>query len=45
MSYHHGCHLANQCRLEPNNYEVLLLVAGLASLLLVIAGLASYMAQ
>ena len=28
--------------MEPNDYEVLLIVAGLASLLLVIAGLASY---
>ncbi len=30
MSYDHGCHLANQFRLEPNDYEVLLVVAGLA---------------
>jgi hypothetical protein len=29
-SYNHGCHLANQFRLEPNDYEVLLVVAGLA---------------
>ena len=29
-SYGHGCHLANQFRLEPNDYEVLLVVAGLA---------------
>jgi len=28
-SYGHGCHLANQFRLEPNDYEVLLVVAGL----------------
>jgi hypothetical protein len=44
-SYHHGCHLASQCRLEPNDYEVLLVVAGLVSLLLVVAGLASYTVQ
>jgi hypothetical protein len=44
-SYHHGCHLASWCRLEPNDYEVLLVVAGLASLLLVIASLASYTAR
>jgi hypothetical protein len=44
-SYHHGCHLASRCRLEPNDYEVLLVVAGLASLLLVVAGLASYTAR
>jgi hypothetical protein len=44
-SYHHGCHLASRCRLEPNDYKVLLIVAGLASLLVVIAGLASYTAQ
>jgi hypothetical protein len=44
-SYHHGCHLASLCHLELNNYEVLLVIAGLASLLLVIAGLASYTAQ
>jgi hypothetical protein len=30
-SYDHGCHLASRFRLEPNNYEVLLVVAGLAS--------------
>jgi hypothetical protein len=30
-SYDHGCHLATQFRLEPNNYEMLLIVAGLAS--------------
>jgi hypothetical protein len=29
--YDHGCHLASRFRLEPNNYEVLLVVAGLAS--------------
>ena len=29
-SYSHGCHLANRFRLEPNDYEVLLVVAGLA---------------
>jgi hypothetical protein len=29
-SYNHGCHLANRFCLEPNNYEVLLVVAGLA---------------
>jgi hypothetical protein len=44
-SYHHGCHLASRCRLEPNDYEVLLVIAGLASLLLVVAGLASYTAR
>ncbi len=31
-SYNHGCHLASQFCLEPNDYEVLLLVvAGIAS--------------
>ena len=30
-SYDQGCHLANRFRLEPNDYEVLLVVAGLAS--------------
>jgi hypothetical protein len=30
-SYNHGCHLANRFRLESNDYEVLLVVAGLAS--------------
>jgi hypothetical protein len=45
MSYHHGCHLASQCRLEPNDYKVLLVVTRLASLLLVVAGLASYTVQ
>jgi hypothetical protein len=44
-SYHHGCHLASRCRFEPNDYKVLLVIAGLASLLLVVAGLASYTAQ
>jgi len=29
-SYGHGCHLANQFHLEPNDCEVLLVVAGLA---------------
>jgi hypothetical protein len=29
-SYNHGCHLANRFRLEPKDYEVLLLIAGLA---------------
>jgi hypothetical protein len=29
-SYNHGCHLANRFHLEPNDYEVLLIVAGLA---------------
>jgi hypothetical protein len=29
-SYNHGCHLANRFRLEPSDYEVLLVVAGLA---------------
>ena len=29
-SYNHGCHLANRFGLEPNDYEVLLIVAGLA---------------
>jgi hypothetical protein len=28
-SYDHGCHLATQFCLEPNNFEVLLIVAGL----------------
>jgi hypothetical protein len=28
-SYDHGCHLANRFRLEPNDYKVLLFVAGL----------------
>jgi hypothetical protein len=27
-SYDHGCHLASQFRLEPNDYKVLLVVAG-----------------
>ena len=30
-SYNHGCHLANRFRLEPNDYKVLLVMAGLAS--------------
>ncbi len=30
VSYNHGCHLANRFRLEPNDYDVLLVVAGLA---------------
>ncbi len=30
VSYDHGCHLASRFRLEPNDYEVLLVVAGLA---------------
>jgi hypothetical protein len=29
-SYNHDCHLASRFRLEPNDYEVLLVVAGLA---------------
>ena len=29
-SYDHGCHLASQFHLDPNDYEVLLVVAGLA---------------
>ena len=29
-SYNHGCHLVNRFRLEPNDHEVLLVVAGLA---------------
>jgi hypothetical protein len=29
-SYDHGCHLANRFRLEPNDYEVLLVVAGVS---------------
>ena len=28
--YDHGCHLSDRFRLEPNDYEVLLVVAGLA---------------
>ena len=31
MSYDHGCHLTNRFRLDPEEYEVLLIVAGLAS--------------
>jgi len=30
MSYDHGCHFASRFRLDPNDYEVLLFVAGLA---------------
>ncbi len=30
-SYDHGCHLASRIRLDPDEYEVLLTVAGLAS--------------
>jgi hypothetical protein len=30
-SYDHGCQLANRFRLEPEEYEVLLTIAGLAS--------------
>jgi hypothetical protein len=30
-SYDHSCHLASCFRLEPNDYKVLLVVAGLAS--------------
>jgi hypothetical protein len=30
-SYDHGCHLANRFRLDPEEYEALLIVAGLAS--------------
>jgi hypothetical protein len=29
-SYDHGCHLANRFRLDPGEYEALLIVAGLA---------------
>ncbi len=29
MSYSHGCHLANQFLLDPDEYEALLIVAGL----------------
>ena len=28
-SYDHGCHLANRFRLDPDEYEALLIVAGL----------------
>ena len=31
MSYDHDCHLDNRFRLEPNDYEVFFIVAGLAS--------------
>jgi hypothetical protein len=30
MSYDHGCHLTSRFRLDPNDYKVLLDVAGLA---------------
>ncbi len=30
-SYDHGCHLASRFHLESNDYEVLLVIAGLAS--------------
>jgi hypothetical protein len=30
-SYNHGCHLASCFRLDPAEYEALLIVAGLAS--------------
>jgi hypothetical protein len=30
-SYNHGCHLASRFRLDPDKYEALLIVAGLAS--------------
>ena len=30
-SYDHGCHLASRFRLDPEEYEALLIVAGLAS--------------
>jgi hypothetical protein len=29
-SYNHDCHLASRFRLEPNDYEVLFVIAGLA---------------
>jgi hypothetical protein len=29
-SYDHGCHLANRFRLDPDEYQALLIVAGLA---------------
>ena len=31
MSYDHGCHFANQFCLDPEDLEVLLIIAGLAS--------------
>ena len=31
MSYNHGCHLASRFYLDPDEYEVLLIVANLAS--------------
>jgi hypothetical protein len=30
-SYDHGCHIARQLRFNPEEYEALLIVAGLAS--------------
>jgi hypothetical protein len=27
----HGCHLANRFRVDPDNYEVILIIAGLVS--------------
>jgi hypothetical protein len=30
-SYNHGCHLASRFRLDPDEYEALLIIAGLAS--------------
>jgi hypothetical protein len=30
-SYDHGCHLANRFRLDPDEYQALLIVAGLAN--------------
>ncbi len=30
-SYDHGCHLTSRFCFEPNNYKVLLVIAGLAS--------------
>jgi hypothetical protein len=29
-SYDHGCHLANRFRLDPGEYDALLIIAGLA---------------
>ncbi len=31
MSYDHDCHLANRFRLDPDEYEALLIVAGLVN--------------
>jgi len=31
MCYDHGCHLASRFRLDPEEYEVLLIITGLAS--------------